>query len=479
MQEKPKQYLYHKVPNDMRKNEEGRSVIYPLNTIKEKFPDLYEVMLEKYQESQGDDEKRYELRKTIPERLIPVLENSTWGDAINLSPIHPQELMNTLEAEGFSPKEMKFYQIDPELLNPKLTTVYLYREEAGEKEDPKQYEEFIPEKLSEHSSVPEKTKEYYKQRFEEGKRPLLFVGVPHILHTGHIDVTDIEKFPVITAVPFSKKVENAKKLILTNDEYVEHEYNKSEVDPRSYVFDIEKGNKKITYFGSSHINKIEDPLFGKIRESFNETKPQIVYVEGMNSINKRKEEVKSFLNTLSLEDVVEKYGESGFALNLAIDNNLDFESPEPDFNIEIEKILEKGYSKKDIFNFYAYRDVYQYQRMNDKRNVEDLAIYLKPHFDKFKNSSGWDNTEIESFIQELFSNIELDSEKYSSETDPIMRNKEEFKVTNEISKVSSDFRNEYIVERIAEGLKNHDRIFVVYGASHAVVQEPAIRFLLE
>lgn len=201
MEGAPKNYLYHMVPKDMRPNEEGKNILYPLNMLKEKFPDLYEVKAEKYSEPQGDDVKKNEERKSIPGRLIPTLEQAAWGDVLNLTAIHPQELMDALQSAGFTPQEMKFYQIDPDLLDPELATIYLYREEAGGKEDPNQYQKFDPDKLHEHSSIPEKTKEYYKQRHEDGKRPLLFVGIPHILYKGHLDVSDIEKFPVITAVP--------------------------------------------------------------------------------------------------------------------------------------------------------------------------------------------------------------------------------------------------------------------------------------
>jgi len=205
MEGPPKQYLYHMVPKDMRPNEEGKNILYPLNMLKEKFPDLYEVKAEKYLEPQGSNEEKNKDRKSIPERLIPTLEQAAWGDALNLTAIHPQDLINALESAGFSPKEMKFYQIDPELLDSKLTTVYLYKEEVSEQEDSKQYVDFDSKKLHEYKAIPDETKTYYKKRFEEQKRPLLFVRVPHILYKKHLDVSDVEQFPVITVFPTKKE----------------------------------------------------------------------------------------------------------------------------------------------------------------------------------------------------------------------------------------------------------------------------------
>lgn len=187
--EKPlqKQYLYHMVPEDIEPNEEGRKVLHPLNTLKEILPELYMVKAEKY----STDERR----KKIPELLIPTLGNVTWADVIQLTAINPHDLKDALVGAGFRPKELKFYQIDPEMLDPKKTTIYLYHDSLG-KENQESYIEYDPTKLSEYSLVPQKTKDYYNEKFSKNERPLLFVGVPHIFHKGSIDVSD---FPVIIA----------------------------------------------------------------------------------------------------------------------------------------------------------------------------------------------------------------------------------------------------------------------------------------
>ncbi len=173
------------VPDDM-KPEEGPKVLYPLNILKEKFPELYQVKAEKYSGS--------EYRRTIPEKLIPTLEKAAWGDVLQLTAIHPEDLKKALVEAGFSPQELKFYQVDPALLDPQKTTIYLYREDI-EDESVENFAQFDPEKLAEHSGIPEKTMEHYREQREHGEKPFLFVGVPHIFHKGPIDVSN---FPVIT-----------------------------------------------------------------------------------------------------------------------------------------------------------------------------------------------------------------------------------------------------------------------------------------
>lgn len=170
----------------MKPNEEGRKVLYPLNMLKEKFPELYEVKAEKYSSS--------EYRKTIPEKLIPTLQEAAWGDVLQLTAINPEDLKKALVEAGYDPVEMEFYQIDADLLDPEKTTVFLYREDL-EDEDAENFEAYNPETILTHSQIPEIAKEHYKESRGREEKPYLFVGVPHVFHKGPIDVSN---FKVIT-----------------------------------------------------------------------------------------------------------------------------------------------------------------------------------------------------------------------------------------------------------------------------------------
>lgn len=175
---KEKAFLYHMVPADMQ-----GTVLHPLNSLKDKNPELYLSKAEKYKD-----------REHVMEQFIPTLE-CAWNDVLHFSAINPQELKQALVEAGMEPREMKFYQIDPSLLDPEQTTIYLYQEKASaDKMNPKNFAEYNPDTLGEHSVLSQMTKDYYKEKFSKGERPLLFVGVPHILHKGPIDVSDL---PVI------------------------------------------------------------------------------------------------------------------------------------------------------------------------------------------------------------------------------------------------------------------------------------------
>ena len=180
-----KQFLYHKVPVDENGKEkvEG-NILHPLYELKDKYPELYQSLI-----------KKYEGREWVPEQSVPSLDDCKWGDVLQFSAIDPKELKQALVEAGFEPKEMKFYQIDPNLLDPKKTTVYLYNEDDKIQSDSLNYAEYNPTNIASYSTVTDKTKDYYRERKERGERPLLFVGIPHIFHKGSLDTSNL---PVIT-----------------------------------------------------------------------------------------------------------------------------------------------------------------------------------------------------------------------------------------------------------------------------------------
>ena len=49
---------------------------------------------------------------------------------------------------------------------------------------------------------------------------------------------------------------------------------------------------------------------------------------------------------------------------------------------------------------------------------------------------------------------------------------------NEISRASSDFRDKVMAAKISDAVCKQKRVFAVVGASHVVMQEPAIRALV-
>ncbi len=265
-------------------------------------------------------------------------------------------------------------------------------------------------------------------------------------------------------------------LILSNEGYKNHPF-AHDPDQRTYVYTLKTGKKSLTYFGSTHTNDPRDIMFRDLHGEFVQAKPDIVYVEGYTYVNQNKDKVIREEKIKSLEET-KLDGEGHFTLKLAVDAGIAFESPEPPADEEIAYILNKGFSKRDIFSFYVFRMVDQYLRTQENPAIEKCKEYIMPTITRFKKDTGWNEKDIHNFTHEIINGFKLDDPKfYRKLVDPIPWDNRVLQPTNEISSLSSNFRDIYIFRRIKEGLKKHNSLFVVYGSAHAVKHEPALRAL--
>lgn len=265
--------------------------------------------------------------------------------------------------------------------------------------------------------------------------------------------------------------------ILTSEQYVDHPFARAE-NQRTYVFEVSHGPKTLAYFGAAHSNDPNDPMFNQITALFEKSKPQMVYVEGMETVTANKDKARERIGKFT-DEQAKSNGESWYTLKLAALAGADFESPEPAFSSEIQHLLDQGFSKKDVFTFYLYRDIGQYQREHEQYDPQEVDRLSAREVKEFTDV-GWEEQEIEQFRREIISNLALNDEDfYRAKVDPIPWVGKPQGVTNEISRASSAFRDQHIFERIAEGLKKYDRLFVVYGSAHAVKQEVPLKLLVE
>ncbi len=284
-----------------------------------------------------------------------------------------------------------------------------------------------------------------------------------------------------TIVPTSNQEEHSELIssILSFEEYskIEHEV--------PYIFELKKDGKELVYFGVEHSNDISNPQFDQMKQKYNETKPDIVFVEGFDSLDQKKEKAIEYIQKNRTEDLTKDFGESGFALKLVIDSGADFASPEPQFKVEINHLLEKGFLKEDIFAFYLYRQISQYSRSSEKLSAED---YLMLSLNEIKKETNWQNFDYSiSHLQEIGKNIwgekgDIYNEEISLDrVDPTPRDdhKDMQTIIMKVAQASNQFRNGYMIQKIQEVFKSKKKLFIVFGASHGVMQEPALKKMFE
>jgi hypothetical protein len=177
-------YVYHWVPADLQGH-----ILYPLNQLQSIYPSLYVTKAAKY-----------ENREAIMQARLPLL-NCLWNDVLHFSPVHPSRVQEALAAAGFGRKRLRYYEVDPlakgfnatndvVLLHHRLNLEKFELEEAD-------FRVFHPAELSSLGEIPAATRTYYRKMFEQGKRPLVYLYVPHILYQGKLDISDVNIIEVL------------------------------------------------------------------------------------------------------------------------------------------------------------------------------------------------------------------------------------------------------------------------------------------
>lgn len=252
-----------------------------------------------------------------------------------------------------------------------------------------------------------------------------------------------------------------------------------------YIFVLKKKNgKELYYFGSLHTRDPKNPLFENIEVAFKKADPDIIFAEGMHvqgDVNRFNEMMKGN----SREDVVDRMGEAGFIVKLALEKGIAWYSPKTADEDLYSELLAQRFSKEEVFAWEVLQILPQYNRQMNKHG---FAAYAEPHINALRQATSWDGFDysyehaIRIGEKILGKVLEVENEPHALDfIDPIpWAGKQATQTTlNRLSEASSIMRDRKIVSEIAETFKTYKKIFVVYGSSHAVMQEPALRRLFK
>jgi hypothetical protein len=168
-------FVYHLVPKKLIGN-----ILYPLNELKNKLPEVYKREIEKYKE-----------REYVLEKKIPIL-NCLWNDVLHFIPVHPSKIKKEMQKAGFKVDKVRWFKIKAEDVPKEKSIIYLYK---YNKENPIAESNFIkynPDKLAKYNKIPTRTKEHYKEAFEKKEKLLRFHFIPHVFLKDSFDTRKAE-----------------------------------------------------------------------------------------------------------------------------------------------------------------------------------------------------------------------------------------------------------------------------------------------
>ena len=164
--------LYHHVPVH-----QAGDIIYPLNQLKEKYPDIYKQQFAKYD--------------SIKEKDVEIPGFGFWNDCVNLMPVNPGLVKTELEKYSHDTSwGWIFYKIDAETLDPKKLIIMVSSDRNG-----KISRRFIPFSevaFDKYCHIGEATRKVFQEAKNSNEQPNTFARVPHVLYKDSINTQDLE-----------------------------------------------------------------------------------------------------------------------------------------------------------------------------------------------------------------------------------------------------------------------------------------------
>lgn len=273
------------------------------------------------------------------------------------------------------------------------------------------------------------------------------------------------------------RLEHLSSLLLSDIEYQEHPF-AAGTEGRTYVLEYEKDDAAVLFYGSPHTTDPEDSVFDDIKDKFNSFKPEVVFVEGMPLKDPvRRQELEEQARSATVEEAREK-GEGFYTLKLALETGIPVESPEPEYLDEMQHLAAKGYTPEDVFSFYSYRMIEQYQRRTPDGDADGCRLYVTRYMNTLLSMPHWKDTDrgrLTALKEQILAEIDVhDMHKYRDEVDPKGYQGRTPSPINKVAEASSLYRDRNILGEIAKQVDKKKRVFVVYGSGHAVTQERAL-----
>lgn len=247
--------------------------------------------------------------------------------------------------------------------------------------------------------------------------------------------------------------------VMTYDEYAKLRHSSP------YVVELQIGKGALLYFGAQHTNDPKNPQIAQIEKLWKEFRPTAAFNEG-----------GDFAVPNSVEETVSQIGEFGLVRYLAARDKVPVRTLEPSQTDEAAYLL-KTYTPEQVKVFYALRQVPQFRNSRRSETIEThLEFVLGKWFSGIPGLEGSPRnlSEFERSCLWLSPQLKNWRDVPQSWFDPTKSEA----YTNEVSRLSGEFRDRHMVKLLIDEVKQGKRVFAVAGVSHVVMQERALKAAL-
>lgn len=248
--------------------------------------------------------------------------------------------------------------------------------------------------------------------------------------------------------------------LMTSDDYAKVKHS------RPYVLRIRTETTTILYFGIGHTRDPKDPQLKTAADLWDTLKPQVAIHE---SGSPRLES--------TLDNSVLMNGEPGWVGFKAKSEELPLESLDSSKAQQAE-VLAKQFDPEILKSFYVLQNIYEYLRRPVERQRNTIDAVATANIVRLSaipalKGKPTNAAELRAILQRVVSPDARIETPPLSWFDPGLTEKRT--TFNDIAKASSLLRDRFMIDRVVELAQGNRRAFIVMGASHVVMQEPALR----
>jgi hypothetical protein len=249
-----------------------------------------------------------------------------------------------------------------------------------------------------------------------------------------------------------------------------------------YVAEFAKGDKKLLYVLSKHVSEkefpriIEHPTNVTIRKLFERFRPQVVIVEGIPPEDeKTPQKLRDHIAKCKNQEF-KGCGESFYAMDQAIESSARYITGEPTEEEIREHLARSGFSQQDILGFYMVRQIPQMKRRNTF-SKESFPRECERFLEHYRKRIGMrEKFDCGDFKAWYGKNMHKPKNYLDIENnDPAPHGGTDATYVQRISHQVGLARDRVIVKKIENMLNLYDRVLVVYGGSHYLLQEHALK----
>lgn len=264
--------------------------------------------------------------------------------------------------------------------------------------------------------------------------------------------------------------------LLSIEEYAELDH------PVPYAYEVNVAGKQLQVFGADHSNDPTHHQYHQLRDMFTALAPHCVLLEGIQD-ELTFSRLHHLVDGFSFDEAIEQGGEAVCAAKLALEQGSTWQSIEPT-DIDLFTYLEGlGFERREIMSWAVLRLLPQYIRRDETMH---FAEYLEPFLRQLARATGWSEAHVvplrllEEAAGIIGQSIQLHQETRAiGYTSPlaVTHRDGDYTLLNTIAAVATEYRDRAMLRVIEEALWHYESILVVYGASHAVMQESVLRSL--